>query len=239
MFSNSICYYHGTTDISWQNIKNSGEFIPSSDIGKYWVTKGVYFVAENPFIALWYAWVTTFRHNKNIHKTKTKRHVPVVLKTTYAGDINVLNLVSADGHMRYHDAHSMLKNKLKTVHFDILDNIDSFVGVEIFTSGAYNAILAAFNEGKTFQRLIQGSKYQNPYGYNGHKYGDHVEICFYTYKNLADITLHNHSDLIQGHNSSYWEHLCMALTESLPGQKNLKEFMRFKFYDHLLNKATL
>jgi len=239
MFSNSLCYYHGTTDITWQNIKNSGEFIPSSDLGKYWVTKGVYFVAENPFIALWYAWVTTFRHNNNIHTITAKRHVPVVLKTTYAGDGKVLNLVSANGHMFYHNAHSMLKNKLKTKYFDTLDNIDSYVGVEIFSSGAYDAILAAFNEGKTFQRLIQGSKYLNPYGYNGHKYGDHVEICFSTYTNLDDITLHNHSDLVHGHNKTYWEHLCMALTECLPGAAKLKDFMRCEFYDHLLNQVTL
>lgn len=66
MFRNKLKYYHGTSITRFTKIQQDKKVIPShlKKVGEYWITRGAYFVCENPFIALWYAHVASL-HDKS------------------------------------------------------------------------------------------------------------------------------------------------------------------------------
>jgi hypothetical protein len=226
MFTNSLKYYHGTSLKRWEKIQSENQFIPShiKNIGAYWITKGVYFVCENPYIALWYAHVAAL-------KDKSK---PIVLCIEYAaGKKNkseILNLLTSDGHKVLAIAHNLFKKKLENNHdhsyFGMDVNLDS-VSLQLLmnNSRSLKAVIACFQEGKSYQNMIFEHKYKNQYvlEQRGFSPGDHIEICFYPDLKLDDLNIKplEKNDILDNSDPKcqIWDYVCAGLTEPLDESK--------------------
>lgn len=226
MFSNNLKYYHGTSESRWALIKSESELKPShlKKIGDYWITKGVYFVCENPFIALWYAHVASLNDHSN----------PLVICIQYEIDdtrkSEIVNLLTSDGHKLLALAHNLYKNKL---NLDLIkstvtehENMDSYA-LELLMSKSkkIKGIIACFQEGNSFQSMIIEHKYTNKYIplQKGFSPGDHVEICFFPNLKIGGLELKILSkkeiltEVEPGCN--IWELVCQGLTEPLENSK--------------------
>ena len=222
MFKNKLKYYHGTSQKRWDKIQVEAKFKPShiKDIGDYWITKGIYFVCENPYIALWYAHVAST-------KDKSK---PIVLCVEYEADKDdkgeVLNLLSSDGHKVLAIAHSLYKKKIQgnqtIAPFDRNENLDS-VSLQLLmnNSKTLKAIIASFQEGKSYQNMIFENKYANKYipEQKGFSPGDHIEICFYPELPIEDLNIQilEKQQILEENqlDCNIWAFVCEGLTEPL------------------------
>lgn len=222
MFRNKLKYYHGTSISRWNEIKKDKMFKPShsKEVGQYWITKGVYFVCENPYIALWYAHVAA----------SNDKCTPIVLCFEYEADKEqdgrVLNLLTADGHKVLSYAHSLYAKKINsgliTASDEDNENLDS-VSLQLLlkNSNKVEAIIASFQEGKSFQSIQHSHDYNNKYvpSQTGFSPGDHVEICFYPKFDFEKLQLQelSKSDILDNENPyCIWKDVCNGLTESLP-----------------------
>lgn len=241
MFKNTLSYYHGTTLTNWNHIKKQGVLKPNEkkQIYDYWLVKGVYFVAENPFIALWYAWVRTYLENKDNDNIDSKQHIePVVLQLKIKLGDDVVNLLCSDGHNLLHRAHNALKeiSPQKKYSLPLRANFDSYALQLILKETNNKSFLAAFQEGESFQFSIHNWHPKNPFNkeFKGIRYGDHIELCFGDYLPISNmaLTVLKHSDIVINEQQNYWKTLCKALTDPLSDKKSyrLKKFMKSKFY---------
>lgn len=201
MFGNHLTYYHGTSTDQWEQIQRDGVFRPndSKAVGGYWITKGAYFVCENPYVALWYAHLTCFRRKKG---------KPVVLAFDYkAGtDGDVINLLTSDGQAVLAHAYERFRDKVFSSLTLADENLDSVV-LELLLSKStmVRAVIAAFQEGTSYQRL-HGGCYSNPYvtHQTGICPGDHAEICFVPDLSLDELGSIREVDDLELTNSGCW-----------------------------------
>jgi hypothetical protein len=222
MFRNKLTYYHGTSLKNWNIIQTEKKIKPShtKKVGDYWITKGAYFVCENPYIALWYAHVAALRDKSQ----------PIVLAIEYEADKHrtgeILNLLTADGHKALSIAHNLYKEKLKITNSrqmrDTNENLDS-VSLQLLMerSEKLKGVMASFQEGRSFQSMIIEHKYINKYipEQKGFSPGDHVEICFYPELDLngAEIKTISKKEILSDIDSecNIWELVCQGLTEPM------------------------
>lgn len=232
MFRNKLSYYHGTSQMIWDEIKKQEKIVPShiKKVGDYWITKGAYFVCENPYIALWYAHVASLRDNSD----------PVVLKIEYEVDRDkkgeILNLLTSDGHKALSIAHEMYKEKIGLADPTMDgENLDSLSLQLLMTHTSLKGVIAAFQEGLSFQGMILQSRYQNKHvpQQKGFSPGDHVEICFYPELELKEtpVLVKSKKELLDEVEPSckIWQLVCEGLTEPLNDGKfknNLKSFLQ-------------
>lgn len=233
MFRNKLTYYHGTTESRWENIQQEGLFKPNDKkpIGGYWITRGAYFVCENPYIALWYAHFNScFSENKNDE--------PVLLSFKYEANKhnegNVINLLTADGHKLLTYAHNKFRDVIpKNEANDV--NLDSKV-LELLLkkSKTAKAIIASFQEGSSFQKLIHESNYINPHvlSQNGICPGDHAEICFYPNLGISEVENLSSEDIneltsVGNGDFDLWPLVCKSLNSVLNGKNKQDEFNRY------------
>jgi hypothetical protein len=221
MFRNKLKYYHGTSTERWERIKEDKNFKPShiKKVGEYWITKGIYFVCENPYIALWYAHVASIKDNSE----------PVVLCIEYEADKEntgeILNLLTSDGHKVLAIAHSMYSEKVNLKGDSLIseenENLDS-VSLQLLMNNtkSLKAIIASFQEGKSFQNILHEHNYVNRFvpSQKGFSPGDHIEICFYPVLDLDElnITALNKADvLMDSEPCCIWDCVCNGLTDPL------------------------
>ncbi|MBC2845704.1 hypothetical protein [Winogradskyella flava] len=220
MFSDKIKYYHGTSEKAWREIKSEKKFKPSDvkEIGNYWITKGVYFVCENPYIALWYSHVAATKDNSK----------PIVICVEYSIDQDKkshLNLLTSDGQKLLNQAHLLYKEKIGSISNN--ENLDSVaLYLMLKKSKKLKAIIAAFQEGISYQKLIHKHDYKNKYVRNqyGLSPGDHLELCFFPNLDLESISFQElRKEEILDKNDPYclWNTVCSSLNESLP--ENFRE----------------
>jgi hypothetical protein len=229
MFRNKLLYYHGTSQKRWKIIQQENKIKPShvKKVGDYWITKGAYFVCENPYIALWYAHVASM-HDKSS---------PVVLEIEYEADKDskgeILNLLTSEGHMALAIAHKYFKDKVDDTVYDSTVNLDS-VSLQMFMSNSptLKGVIACFQEGKSFQNIIFENAYKNKYvpEQKGFSPGDHVEICFYPEFSLDKVTVKTITkrELLQriDPDCNIWELVCDGLTEPLNNEKFKESLMK-------------
>lgn len=240
MFKNKLTYYHGTTDKNWAKIQREGKIKPNNvkSIGSYWITKGAYFVCENPLIALWYAHISCHFDKSPIKST------PVVLCIEYEADSSgtgeIVNLLTSNGHRLLSYAHRKFKeklsNRLSSDETDALQNknynLDSkALQLLLDKSTILKGIIASFQEGESFQKIIHNKNYENKYVPFQHGIcpGDHVEICFYPHFELNEnvgIRALKKEDLIDEDNMHIpiWPHVCMSLNNALTSKGLRKGF---------------
>jgi hypothetical protein len=224
MFRNKLKYYHGTSIKRWEKIKSEKKFIPShiKKVCDYWITKGIYFVCENPYIALWYAHVAALQDKSE----------PIVLCLEYEADKakkgDVLNLLTSDGQKLLAFAHHLYSEKLEIStekNSDLEDtqngNLDS-VALQLMlkNSKSLKAVIASFQEGNSYQTIIHNHDYKNKFipSQKGFSPGDHVEICFYPNFEFEDFQLaelSKDSIVDQTDPLCIWNHVCEGLTEPL------------------------
>ena len=227
MFRNKLTYYHGTTESRWKKIQAEKLFKPNElkPIGSYWLTRGAYFVCENPYIALWYAHLSCFL-------SKNKKEKPVLISFNYQADRGntgeVVNLLSSDGHKLLIYAHNKYKSII-TVDEKTQpeNNLDSKV-LELLlkNSKKAKAVIAGFQEGISFQKLVHDGDYQNPHVVSQHGIcpGDHAEICFYpnlSFDEVENIEVVNDADLVKDKKSitALWPLVCDSLNCALTNQE--------------------
>jgi hypothetical protein len=224
MFRNKLKYYHGTSIKRWGKIKHDKEFILShiKKVGDYWITKGIYFVCENPYIALWYAHVAALHDDSE----------PIVLCLEYEADKwkkgEVLNLLTSDGQKLLSYAHKLYSDKIKIsteksndIEENQNSNLDSVVlQLMLKSSKSLIAVIASFQEGNSFQSIIHNHDYVNKFIPNqkGFSPGDHVEICFYpnfVFENSQIGELNKNSIINPTDPLCFWDQVCEGLTEPL------------------------
>lgn len=215
MFRGELKYYHGTSTKVWEKIKADNMFKPSDvkDVQNYWITKGVYFVCENPYIALWYAHIAAVNDKSD----------PIVICVDYSVDPkkgDVLNLLTSDGHKVLNLAHNLFKEKLHGIEESY--NLDSSsLYLLLKKSKTLKAVIAAFQEGESFQKIIHDHDYENRYvkGQSGMSPGDHIEICFFPDLALDSLELKEltKKDILEKNNPHcIWNNVCLSLNKSLP-----------------------
>lgn len=215
MFRNKLKYYHGTSEKTWKKIQADNKFKPSDvkEVGNYWITKGVYFVCENPYIALWYAHIAANNDKSN----------PIVICLEYSFDNDEdahLNLLTADGQKLLNQAHLLYNEKLGNIAKN--DNLDS-VALYLLLKKAkkLKAVIAAFQEGKSYQKMIHKHDYENKYvkSQKGLSPGDHLELCFFPNLNLDNLSIFelNKDDILDRNDPlCIWNQVCSSLNENLP-----------------------
>ena len=222
MFSQPLTYYHGTSIKNWKLIQKEKLLKPnfSKSVGSYWITKGAYFVCENPYIALWYAHMIAFN----------QKSTPIVLAMTYSAksqpDSQIINLLTSDGQKLLSKAHSLLKQKLKNIvnPYEGNENLDSTALQSLLNNTeSSKAIIASFQEGKSYQSIHHGHDYTNKYVTNqtGISPGDHVEICFVPELNIenVEISLLSKEDILKDNTPCcLWDVVSESLTEPVQFQ---------------------
>ncbi len=231
MFRNRLTYYHGTTEARWMRIQSERVFRPNDTkaVGKYWITKGAYFVCENPLVALWYAYLACW--------TDKREGDPILIAIEYEADRHrtgeVVNLLTADGQAVLAHAHSKFQSVIPPeLAADSTVNLDSTVLELLLTKTlTAKAVIAAFQEGTSYQRLLNDGSYRNPYvtHQTGVCPGDHAEICFVpelSLENVDGLRVVDHEPLIDGRSqlSPLWPLVCRGLVGDWVNKEKGQEF---------------
>ncbi|MDR0969172.1 MAG: hypothetical protein LBM67_01370 [Lentimicrobiaceae bacterium] len=224
MFKSKLKYYHGTSTKKWSTIEIEGKFKPAQEkkVSDYWITKGIYFVCENPYIALWYAHVAALKDASK----------PIVLCIEYeiGGEdtSKIINLLTSDGHKLLTTAHHLHKEKLglKNDSSSFDDNDDSSINLDslalqlFMSKTSTKGVIASFQEGKSFQKMITGKGYENKHvpTQKGFCPGDHVEICFYPDLDIKGLGIKTFTkgDIVTTSEQAFWDMVCTSLSSSLP-----------------------
>jgi len=236
MFTTKLKYYHGTSQKRWDKISKDKKFVPShiKKIGDYWITKGAYFVCENPYIALWYAHVAAIND-------KTE---PIVICLEYEikDEIQntIVNLLTSDGHKLLAMAHNLFMKKLSLTAVKSAvnenDNLDSYSLELLMSKSTYlKGIIAFFQEGQSFQSMLLEHRYKNRYTphQQGFSPGDHVEICFYPELevNPAELSTFTKADLVNelDDECNIWEMVIQGLTSPIENIEFKKKLLNYLY----------
>lgn len=181
MFSGEMTFYHGTTDVAWENIKKDRFFVPKhdKDDGEYWTAKGVYFACNNPYIALWYAHFRCY-----LSDNEDAMAMVVKFKCKLPNTTSIINLLSDEGSRHLLKMHIGLKKihaatvKAVSVH----TNVDALALKHLPDALESDdvCVISSFQEGESYQTIVHGHRFQNKYISDriGFCVGDNVSVCF-------------------------------------------------------------
>lgn len=246
MLSSDLKFYHGTTKSSWDVIQQEGFFKPkeTKKIGKYWITKGVYFVCENPYYALWYAKFKCFLDYVN----KKKQGIPcdavveqpVVIEVEgllSMADLQI-HLLTSYGMRILMQSHRMFlmhyrRNRRKYGQHDNLD-AHALMQLKNIYRGKNVCILAAFQEGESVQRIMLDNIFLEEYmkERSGFCIGDNISACFLDWVPLAAVSSYSiltENDILKrdaySGTPSLYEKMCDGLNCKLCEMEYYKELL--------------